>query len=92
MSKFELKYTDDNGIEFRIEAEGVTFKASRTDKNNGRLINIPDMTDEEAWEHTDIEGVILSAGVRIGNYIGAFDASGAGEYLDKQEKDDEDFV
>ncbi len=50
MSKLSIQYTNDEGVIFSIDAEGSTFKASRSDLNGGILINIPDMKNDEKWK------------------------------------------
>jgi hypothetical protein len=80
MSKLSIQYTDDNGRVFSIDAEGATFKAGRSDLNDGRLINIPDMKDSESWQHTREEAIVLSA------------ANATDSINNKPKQGDEDFI
>jgi hypothetical protein len=99
MSKLAIQYTDDNGIVFSIDTEHDQFRAGRSDKNSGRLINIPDMTDEEAWQLDRAEQTVLSAVIHTAAAIGAFDPEAANstdsinnkKYIN-QDKKDEDFI
>ena len=100
MSKIAIQYTDDNGVVFSIEAENDKFKAGRSDLNGGRLINIPDMKENEAWQLNPKEQKVLSGVMHVGTAIGAFDPIAANRTDSinnrkmgtfKQEKD-EDFI
>lgn len=73
MSKLAIQYTDDNGRVFSIEAEGALFLAGRSDLNEGVLVNIPEMTDQQAWDLSPEEGVVIQYGISLGNEVGAFD-------------------
>tara|TARA_R110000737_G_C14624761_1_gene494625 strand:- start:45099 stop:45398 length:300 start_codon:yes stop_codon:yes gene_type:complete len=99
MSKLSIQYTNEQGVVFSIDAEYDQFKAGRSDKNDGKLINIPDMTAEEAWKLNPVEQTILSVVMHTASSIGAFDPRAANAtdsinnktYLN-QDKKDEDFI
>lgn len=100
MSKLSIQYTNEQGRVFSIEAEHDQFRSGRSDKNDGRLINIPDMKEEESWELNRNEQIVFSAVMHAAAAIGAFDPHAAnstdsinnrkmGTYKPKQ---DEDFI
>jgi hypothetical protein len=97
MSKLQIQYTDDNGRVFSIDTKHDQFKAGRSDLNDGRLINIPDMKDKEAWMLNPIEQTIMSTTMELAANIGAFnphatnatDSINNKKYLNQDDKDEE---
>lgn len=73
MSKLEVKFTSKEGAVFNIEVEGNQFRAGRNGLNDNKLINIPDMTDSEAFILTDEERTVLVTTTVLGAELNLID-------------------
>ena len=91
MGKLEVQYTREDGVVFSLKIEGVEFKAGRSDLNNGRLIHIPDMTDEEAWKQSRVEKKVMNAIMELSSDIEVFDWKSHSDDTNT-DKSDENFI
>ena len=89
MSKLEIQYTREDGIVFSLELEGTKCKAGRSCINEGRLIHIPDMTDEEAWNLSNDENTLLAACMQLAAFLKAYNPH---DTADNPDKKDESFI